>query len=245
MTSTALFNFKGSNVRTVQLDGEPWFVAADVRNTLGIAKHGKWLDPVGAEEKRVIRECGGASLKGRGLAVLYESGLYKLVMRSDKPEAKDFQNWITRVVLPAIRKDGGYIHGEEHVVSGAMTEDELVFKAMEVMKRKVDRLSAENAKMEAVINEHLTHMTVGEYREHNHRYWPQSVTSRLSARARAICKAEGIAVTKQHRKLDLGHRTIDTAVNVYPVAVLERAAAELRVFEEAARWPNSSAPMPT
>ncbi|MET4689184.1 hypothetical protein [Sinorhizobium fredii] len=52
---------------------------------------------------------------------------------------------MTKVVLPAIRKDGGYIHGKEHVVSerdaaGAMTEDELVFKAMEVMKRKVDRL---------------------------------------------------------------------------------------------------------
>ncbi|WQP07344.1 hypothetical protein U8C45_16845 [Sinorhizobium meliloti] len=60
-------------------------------------------------------------------------------MRSDKPEAKEFQNWVTRVVLPAIRKDGGYIHGEEHVVSGAMTEDELVFKAKEVMKRKDDR----------------------------------------------------------------------------------------------------------
>lgn len=63
------------------------------------------------------------------LNLVSESGLYKLVMRSDKPEAKDFQNW---VVLPAIRKDGGYIHGEEHVVSGAMSEDDLVFKAQRV-----------------------------------------------------------------------------------------------------------------
>lgn len=51
------------------------------------------------------------------LAAVSESGLYKLVMRSKKWEAKDFQNWVTKVVLPAIRKDGGYIHGEEHVFS--------------------------------------------------------------------------------------------------------------------------------
>ncbi len=82
-------------------------------------------------EERTIRELNGVTLKGHGLALISEAGLYKLVMRSDKPEAKEFQNWVTRVVLPAIRKDGGYIHGEEHVVSGAMNEDELVFKAME------------------------------------------------------------------------------------------------------------------
>ena len=60
-----------------------------------------------------------------------ESGLYKVIMRSDKPEAREFQDWVTQSVLPAIRKDGGYIMGE----------DELIFKAMEVMKRKVDRLA--------------------------------------------------------------------------------------------------------
>lgn len=65
------------------------------------------------------------------MSVVSESGLYKLVMRSDKPEAKDCQNWVTRVVLPAIRKDGSYIQGEEHVVSerhvaGVMSEDELL-----------------------------------------------------------------------------------------------------------------------
>lgn len=58
---------------------------------------------------------------------------------SGKPEAEQFQHWVAAVVLPAIHNDGGYIHGEEHVVSGAMTEDELVFKAKEVMRRKDDR----------------------------------------------------------------------------------------------------------
>lgn len=50
--------------------------------------------------------------------LISESGLYKLVLRSDKPEAKPFQDWGTKVVLPAIRKDGGHVLGEEKVVTG-------------------------------------------------------------------------------------------------------------------------------
>ena len=49
--------------------------------------------------------------------IITESGLYKLVMRSDKPQAKEFQDWVTGTVLPAIRKDGAYIMGEEKVVT--------------------------------------------------------------------------------------------------------------------------------
>ncbi|MQW33547.1 BRO-N domain-containing protein [Sinorhizobium meliloti] len=235
MNQPSLFNFKGRDVRTVMIDDQPWFAGADMLTVLfGKAGGNGWayamLSP--EEQTKVDRTYLGLR-PGKQMVVVSESGLYKLVMRSDKPEAKDFQNWVTRVVLPAIRKDGGYIQGEEHVVSGAMSEDELVFKAMEVMKRKIDRLSSENARMEAVINEHLTHMTVGEYREHHHRYWPQSVTSRLSRRAKAICETERVEVTKQQRKLDLGHRVMDTAVNVYPIEILDRAAAELGVFEDA------------
>ncbi|EEW80532.1 LOW QUALITY PROTEIN: BRO family protein, partial [Brucella abortus bv. 4 str. 292] len=54
-----------------------------------------------------------------------ESGLYKLIMRSRKPEAKKFQNWVTQVVLPAIRKDGMYVRGEEKVSAGEMDLEEL------------------------------------------------------------------------------------------------------------------------
>lgn len=57
--------------------------------------------------------------------LISESGLYKLIMRSDKPEARRFQDWVTREVL-AIRKDGAYVAGEEKVKTGEMTEDELI-----------------------------------------------------------------------------------------------------------------------
>jgi len=58
---------------------------------------------------------------GRGaswLLLITESGLYKLIMRSDKPEARKFQDWVTREVLPAIRKDGMYVAGEEKLKTG-------------------------------------------------------------------------------------------------------------------------------
>ncbi|MCC5778602.1 hypothetical protein H7H48_06035 [Nitratireductor sp. B36] len=55
--------------------------------------------------------------------VISESGLYKLVMRSDKPEARGYQDWMTMTVLPAIRKDGGYIAGEEFVATALVRAD--------------------------------------------------------------------------------------------------------------------------
>jgi prophage antirepressor-like protein len=71
--------------------------------------------------------------------LLSESGLYKFIMRSDKPIARPFQDWVTREVLPAIRKDGAYISGEEKVATGEMSEDELVLKAVNILKTKVER----------------------------------------------------------------------------------------------------------
>lgn len=79
--------------------------------------------------------------------VVSESGLYKLTMRSDKPGARRFQDWVTRDVLPAIRKDGAYILGEEKVATGELDEEAFVLKAIEIFQRKIDRLSSENKQL--------------------------------------------------------------------------------------------------
>lgn len=100
----------------MELDGQPWFVAADVCRVLGIANVSDACSKLGQTEIRSQRL--GDGRYGRPSLLVYESGLYKLIMRSDKPEAKAFQDWVTREVLPAIRKDGGYILGEEKVRSG-------------------------------------------------------------------------------------------------------------------------------
>jgi len=78
-----------------------------------MARHGKWLDHLDADEKRIISECGRSSLKEHGLVAVSESGLYKLIVRSDRLEAQPFPDWVTQEVLPAIRKDGACIQGGE------------------------------------------------------------------------------------------------------------------------------------
>lgn len=70
------------------------------------------------ELPQLFRGCRAPSL-----LLIFESGLYKLIMRSNKPEAAQFQDWVTKVVLPAIRKDGAYIEGEEKLASGELSED--------------------------------------------------------------------------------------------------------------------------
>lgn len=105
------------DIRVVMIEGAPWFVAADLLPALGWSRENLRYHQ---RSTLIAGERGVAKLPtiGRGeqaYAIISESGLYKLVMRSDKPEARAFQDWVTREVLPSIRKDGGYIHGEEKV----------------------------------------------------------------------------------------------------------------------------------
>lgn len=72
------------------------------------------------------------------MTVISESGLYSLILKSRKPEAKAFKKWVTRDVLPAIRKDGGYVLGEEKVKTGGMSNEELLSRAPPVIP-KYDR----------------------------------------------------------------------------------------------------------
>lgn len=107
------FDFAGLELRVLMQMGEPWFVAVDVCRALGFnltagsAQHIRNLTPDQVRSHRF------QNVGGRPHTVISESGLYKLIMRSDKPEARQFQDWVTREVLPSIRKTGGYLLNEE------------------------------------------------------------------------------------------------------------------------------------
>ena len=109
MKELQVFNYHQKQIRTIQIDGETWFVLKDVCDVLHIENHkdvAKRLEPdeVGRfnfphpqnPEKQIEMVC------------VNESGLYNIVLRSDKPEAKPFRKWVTSEVLPSIRKTGGY-----------------------------------------------------------------------------------------------------------------------------------------
>ena len=99
----------------MDISGTPWFVAADTHRVLGLAPHnGSYMHHLGRLGPDELSSMSDLEVKaaGKGMAsarLVSESGLYKLVMRSDKPGAREFQEWVTRHVLPAIRKDGMYV----------------------------------------------------------------------------------------------------------------------------------------
>ena len=94
-------------IRTLTIDGEPWFVAADVCKALELGNPSMTVERLDADEKGIssIDTLGGK----QRMAIINEPGLYSVILRSRKPEAKAFKRWITHEVIPAIRKYGGYM----------------------------------------------------------------------------------------------------------------------------------------
>ena len=105
-TDVIPFCFDAQSVRVVSQDGEPWFVAKDVCDVLEIVNSRKAVSALDDDEKglRKVQTPGGE----QELSIISESGLYTLVIRSNKPQAKPFRKWVTAEVLPTIRKTGGY-----------------------------------------------------------------------------------------------------------------------------------------
>lgn len=159
-----MFTFEGKDVRVILRDGQPWFVAVDVARALQLYLKGgnsvntaTMVRTLGNDEQEYVapKNIGGIVDNRVGMFLtVSESGLYKIIMRASpnkNDRVKKFQNWVTREVLPALRKDGMYVMGEEKVKTGEMSEDELVLKAMTLLQGKVSRLSTEVAEQKAII----------------------------------------------------------------------------------------------
>lgn len=106
MANIQVFEYQNNKVRTVDVDGEAWFVLKDVCAVLGISNNRMAADRLDDDEKGVslIDTLGGK----QEMVIVNESGLYHVILRSDKPEAAPFRRWVTNDVLPAIRKTGSY-----------------------------------------------------------------------------------------------------------------------------------------
>ncbi len=105
-TSVVPFLFEKSQIRVIMIDGNPWFVAADICSALDISNTARALDRLDDDEKGIhtMNTPGG----NQELSIINESGLYSLIMTSRKPEAKKFKKWVTSEVIPSIRKTGSY-----------------------------------------------------------------------------------------------------------------------------------------
>lgn len=106
-----LFKFEGKEVRTLKIDGEPWFVGKDLTDILGYSNSRKALkDHVDKEDQQILtsRNVTLENIPNRGLTAVNESGMFSLVLSSQLLTAKKFKRWVTSEVLPAIRKTGSY-----------------------------------------------------------------------------------------------------------------------------------------
>lgn len=107
------FDFKGASLRTLTDEaGEPWFVAKDVCDILGMSNPSMAVTALDKDEVAQIDPkdyLGSENRSNQAVNIVSEPGLYKLIMRSRKPEAHEFQRWVTHEVLPQIRRTGGYI----------------------------------------------------------------------------------------------------------------------------------------
>lgn len=101
------FNYEEQQVRTIEKDGEPWFVGKDVATILGYSDTDQALRKHVDDEDKLTRQIDGAGQK-RNVTVINESGLYSLILSSKLPTAKEFKHWVTSEVLPSIRKTGEY-----------------------------------------------------------------------------------------------------------------------------------------
>ena len=141
------FTYQSNEVRTVQRNGEPWFVLRDVCEVLCIGSPHKVYERLDEDEKgrSQIPTPGGL----QEMSVINESGLYAVILRSDKPEAKPFRKWVTTELLPSIRKNGGYIAQQE-----ALSPEELMAKALMVAQQTIAdreaRIQAQAAEISAL-----------------------------------------------------------------------------------------------
>lgn len=127
-TNLQTWNYESSEVRTIQKNGEPWWVLADVCKVLDLSNPSKVADRLEPDEKANFE----LGLRGGATNCINESGLYAVILRSDKPQAKPFRRWVTNEVLPSIRKHGAYM--TDQTLERALTSPDFLIELATQLK---------------------------------------------------------------------------------------------------------------
>lgn len=127
------------SVRTVTIDGDPWFVAKDICEALGIATNHLREEGRGLDDDEVMNL---PNWEGKGVAplIISEAGLYSLILRSRKPEAKAFKRWVTHDVLPSIRSYGMY--ATPQTIERMLADPDTMITTLKVLKAERERANA-------------------------------------------------------------------------------------------------------
>lgn len=149
-------------VRTIEIDNEPWFVGKDVAEALGYGDTDQAVRNHVDGEDKLTRRFDGSG-QSRNMTIINESGLYSLILSSKLPGAKEFKRWVTSEVIPSIRKTGGY-----------------TLKPMTDYQKEQTRLKEENAHIrKAQILERLANQYEGTYRQILHAYATKELSGKF------------------------------------------------------------------
>ena len=131
MNAIQVFTYNSNQVRMLNKNGEPWWVLADVCKVLGIANPTQTAARLDDDERAML----DIGLRNGKVNCINESGLYSVILRSDKKEAKSFRKWVTSEVLPSIRRTGTYsIHQQEDTDN---VDSLIQYDCPDVWKRKI------------------------------------------------------------------------------------------------------------
>lgn len=131
-----VWNYESSEIRTVQVNGEPWFVLADVCKVLELSSPHKVADRLENDERNQIPVTDSLG-RYQNTAIINESGLYTVILRSDKPQAKPFRKWVTSEVLPSIRKHGAYM--TDQALEKALTNPDFLIELATQLKAEQEQ----------------------------------------------------------------------------------------------------------
>ena len=146
MNEIQIFNYNSNEVRMVEHGGEPWFVLKDVCGVLDLGSAHKVADRLDEDERNQIPLTDSLGRK-QETTVINESGLYNVILRSDKPEAKPFRKWVTSEVLPTIRRHGMYATAE--TVEKMLADPDTTIKLLETIKAEREARKALESQAEA------------------------------------------------------------------------------------------------
>ena len=137
-----VFNYKEQVVRTIERDGEVWFVAKDVCDVLDLSNPTMAIQELDEDErsKYYLGRQGEAN-------IISEPGLYALVLKSRKPEAKEFSRWVRHEVLPAIRQHGGYLTPAK--IEEALLNPDVIIRLAQELKAEREKVAALTERVEA------------------------------------------------------------------------------------------------
>ena len=212
-------NDKFGEIRTLEINNEPWFVAKDICEILEIKNSRQALTRLDEDEKADVILNDGS--QNRNMSAVNEYGLYNLILASRKKEAKEFKRWITHEVIPSIRKHGGYIAGQEQ-----MTDEELMAKAVLMANSKIQELNRKNQQLQ-MQNSQLT--VVNEIMKPKADYFDDLVDRNLLTSFRETAKTLGVK-EKTFVNFLLDHKYIfrDKKGKLQPFAEKNKGLFELK-----------------